>query len=502
MKKLVSILLALVMTLALSVSAFAADTNVTIGTDANREYLGYQLLTLTTSLKADDACAVGAEHNKDCYNYAYSVNGDVYLAVLVAAINQADIDTADEVIAYIEGVASDSDAMNALAKAIYKEIVDARLAGTPIDGNDPTALAQGYWLFADVTDLKDTDEANSLVMVNTKGQIDLTVTPKVELPTITKEVLDLNDSTADAGVWGETADYDMGEDVSFKLTATLHKYLASYDEYKLIFSDTLASAFELNDDIVVTVYANADKDPNAALDIAGKYVTEAADDGKSFTVTFANLKNIEDISKDAVIEITYTAKLLKSQTIAVEGYTNTVALEFSNNPYDASSTGTLTDEVKVYTYKLVINKVDEEGAALKGAGFTLSKWNEERNQYVVVDDEIVGGDITTFTWYGLDDGQYKLEETTVPAGYNKMADMEFTISATHDMTGVTALVSNEMDKDLNTLTFSQTIENNTGSQLPETGAAGTMWLIFGGAVLVMLAGVFMITRKKMSVYED
>ena len=46
------------------------------------------------------------------------------------------------------------------------------------------------------------------------------------------------------------------------------------------------------------------------------------------------------------------------------------------------------------------------------------------------------------------------------------------------------------------------IVNNTGTILPTTGAAGTMWLILGGAVLVMLAAVFMITRKKMSIYED
>ena len=64
MKKLVSILLALVLTLALSISAFAADATVTIGDDADRDYVGFKLMNLTTSLKADDACANGISLSK------------------------------------------------------------------------------------------------------------------------------------------------------------------------------------------------------------------------------------------------------------------------------------------------------------------------------------------------------------------------------------------------------------------------------------------------------
>ena len=52
MKKLVSIFLAIVMILAISVPVFAAeDTTLTINGEAGRKYDGYQLLDLTTSLK-------------------------------------------------------------------------------------------------------------------------------------------------------------------------------------------------------------------------------------------------------------------------------------------------------------------------------------------------------------------------------------------------------------------------------------------------------------------
>ena len=46
------------------------------------------------------------------------------------------------------------------------------------------------------------------------------------------------------------------------------------------------------------------------------------------------------------------------------------------------------------------------------------------------------------------------------------------------------------------------IINRTGTVLPETGGMGTFLLILGSSILVIVAAVFMITRKKMSVYED
>ncbi|MBQ7088373.1 MAG: LPXTG cell wall anchor domain-containing protein, partial [Clostridia bacterium] len=163
-------------------------------------------------------------------------------------------------------------------------------------------------------------------------------------------------------------------------------------------------------------------------------------------------------------------------------------------------------KVTVFTYQLIVNKVDSHNHALKGAGFTLYKKNLAGN-YVAIGTELKGADMTTFTWTGLDDGDYKLEESTVPEGYNKMSDIVFSISAVHSETaGDPTLIS--LDGGVmgtgvvDTGAITKDIVNNTGTILPETGAQGTMWLIFGGAMLVILAGVFMITRKKMSVYED
>ena len=133
--------------------------------------------------------------------------------------------------------------------------------------------------------------------------------------------------------------------------------------------------------------------------------------------------------------------------------------------------------------------------------------------------ELTGDDMTTFAWNGLDGGEYKLEETTTPDGYNTMAPKLITINATHAeeewLGGNSALwnlVARNADNSDNEFVDSKdgiedgilegVIENYQGVVLPETGAEGTFFLISIGAMLVIVAAVFMITRKKMSVYED
>jgi len=125
--------------------------------------------------------------------------------------------------------------------------------------------------------------------------------------------------------------------------------------------------------------------------------------------------------------------------------------------------------------------------------------------YVAIGDELTGG--TSFTWTGLDDGDYQLTETTVPEGYNELAPVKFSILATHDETSddpqLTVLDGGQMGiGDPATGTMTKNIVNSTGTVLPETGAKGTMMLIMGGAMFVTVAAVFMVTRKKMSIYED
>ena len=541
MKKLVSIFLALVMILAISVPVFAAEsTTLTINGEAGREYAGYQLLNLTTSLKTGTHHLTheGA-HTDDCYNFAYTVN-EKYRAILQEEVfanggnylwdvkpNVATVITDDQILKYLENQTSDNGdvfhTMRQVADRLYRAIQTKNIAAdaTNLTGNNDV-IDQGYWIFADVTNLTG-NAANSLVMIDTKGQENLTINSKTGLPTVEKKVKDIEDSEDDSildNPWHDSADHDINDTIPFKLTGTLPSNASYYESYKMVFHDTLSAGLTLDSaSLKVFMYdtkhkADVDTDLNeyltgGAMDVTANFIskTQGLTDGCTFEIGCENVMAIDGVTKDSAFVVYYEAKLEGNEVVfGKDGNTNEVYLEYSNNPYGEGTGKTEKDVVKVFTYKLVINKTDSHGHALEGAGFTLSKKNID-GSYTVIGKKDAGEGIAQFVWEGLDDGDYKLEETTVPEGYNKMSDIVFTISAVHsENAGEPTLIS--LDGGLmgegivDTGAITKDIVNNTGTVLPETGAQGTMWLIFGGAMLVILAGVFMITRKKMSVYED
>ena len=123
--------------------------------------------------------------------------------------------------------------------------------------------------------------------------------------------------------------------------------------------------------------------------------------------------------------------------------------------------------------------------------------------------------MTNFVWSGLDSGKYKLVGTTVPAGYNKADDIEFTIAATYTTSGaeqtLTGLVVKNADGtetisgDDEGFIFTATVAsgtvatdvvNTTGLELPETGGMGTTIFYIIGGVLVVGAGMLLIVRRR------
>ena len=545
MKKLVSILLALAMILCLSITAFAADTKLTIENSTGRTYEGYRLLELTTSLKTGEhhpATCTG-DHTSDCYNYAYTVrdkyreifqtevfnNGGNYLWESTPKPASATGVTDDQIMQYLSNQKSDNGdvylTMRQVADRLYRAIQAAGIAAdaTNLTGSNDN-IAQGYWMIADVSALSG-NEANSLVMVDTKGQNTLTVTPKTALPTVEKKVKDIEDSEDDSIVdnaWHDSADHDINDIVPFKLTGTLPSNAQYYTSYKMVFHDTLSAGLTLKPgSFKVYMYdtkhkADVDTDLNDfAKNVTDSFVlkTTGLADGCTFEIGCDNVFAIEGVTKDTAFVVYYEATMNADATIGSKGNPNEVYMEFSNNPYGDGTGKTKKDEVIVFTYQLTVNKTDSHGHPLAGAGFTLYKKSVD-GTYTAIGEQLGGKDstITTFDWKFLDDGDYKLVETTVPEGYNAMTDIVFSISAAHSETdGEPKLISLDgglmgtgevTDDGLISGIIKKDIENNTGTILPETGAEGTMMLIGGGTMLIIMASVFMITRKKMSIYED
>ena len=183
----------------------------------------------------------------------------------------------------------------------------------------------------------------------------------------------------------------------------------------------------------------------------------------------------------------------------------------SDAAIDATTYAALTDEQKA-DYVKVGDKY-QKTQALEGAGFTLYK--KVNGEYTVVGEEVKN--VTTFEFKGTDAGEYKLVETTVPAGYNKAADIEIKVSATYDTTadepklktlevtpdtaGFTVTTTAASATDTTHITTDGIIVgkvlNQKGSFLPSTGGIGTTIFYVTGAVLALGAGILLITKRRM-----
>lgn len=529
--KLLAAALFLTMACALAIPAYAVDItiqqNSTISTyAAERSYNGYKLLSLTTSTDEDENV-----------NYAYTVN-EKYRSVLQNQVFTAAEETFwtnnggskpsaatgvtdTQILAYLGTLTSDSGenpgTLRGFADDLYKAITAASLAADETAHNATfNDVDQGYWLIADVTDLEGSGEANSLVIVDTKGEDSITVTPKTDVPKVEKKVKEENDSTGDVTGWQDGADYDIGDDVPFQLTGTMPSNIASYETYEYIFHDDLSNGLRLNEDSIVVKIG--DETLTKGQDYTVNTSPSDAASGCDFEIVFTDILSVNGvtITKDSKVVVEYTAELTQDAVIGNNGNPNKVYLEFSNNPYDEGTGQTPEDKVTVFTFKLDVDKVDKDQQPLKGAGFTLYKYDADAKNYVPVGSEVEGDQMTNFAWSGLDSGKYKLVETTIPAGYNKADDIEFTIEATYTTSGadqtLTGLVVKNADGtetisgEGDGFTFTATVANGTvatdvvnttGLELPETGGMGTTIFYIIGGVLVVGAGVLLIVRRRM-----
>ncbi|HEL1053509.1 TPA: isopeptide-forming domain-containing fimbrial protein [Streptococcus equi subsp. zooepidemicus] len=363
-----------------------------------------------------------------------------------------------------------------------------------------TVNEAGYYLIKDKNDSQ-TGKHDAYTSFVLKVVKNTSFKPKSAIPTVLKKVKDRNDKTGLETDWQDSADYDKNDKVPFQLTATLPSNYDAFQEYYLEFVDTLSKGLSYNKDAKVYVI-NGD----SRQDITGSFTINES--GSSFKIN--NLKTVTDVTADSKIVVEYTATLNDQAAIGKKGNPNEVALKYSNDPNalgkgEESPKGeTPKDKVIVFTYKTIINKVDQDKQALKGAGFTLYKLvkTADKEEYQKV-QEIKAGDTTSFEFVGLDAGDYKLSETTTPGGYNTIADVMFSIVAQHEtesddpqLTSLTVDKATGFTTDKEAGTVSATIVNKKGSILPSTGSIGTTMLYVFGVMLMTISTLFIFRQKQ------
>ena len=502
-KKLASLLLVLVMVFALATTAFAEETaySITINNSAkDHTYEAYQIFTGDLS---------GTTLSNIVWGSGVSEAGQTALG---------------DAAAKAETLKTEADA-KAFAKAVAPYLTTAAgSANTVTDGKYViSGLAAGYYLVKD-QDGSLTGDADAYTEYIIKVVSDTTATPKSSVPTVEKKVKDTNDSTGVTSDWQDSADYDIGDSIPFQLKATLADNVSSYTTYKVVFHDTLSKGLTYNND--AKVYIDGTETNGFTVT-----ATVNADGTTTLTVSCDDVKAL-GAGNSSVITVEYTAKLNENAVLGSAGNPNKVYLEYSNNPNKSESgenheTGkTPEDTVIVFTYQTIINKVDSENKPLTGAAFKLEKLIKGKDgaadTWTTVKEFTVDETTTSFTFSGLDDGQYKLTETKTPVGYNTIDPIYFVIEATHDETAdaptlktlnayLTDANGNKQTEmkdgesvnidlgtvDLTAGSITTTVVNKSGAQLPETGGIGTTIFYVLGGVLVLAAVVLLVTKKRM-----
>lgn len=522
MKKLVTLLLALIMALALVVPASAA----TVENKTGHAYEAYQIFKGTQSSDSYVLADVEWGSDIDSTQFLKALKTDGRLVDNANKQIFANCATAADVAEVLKTEADNSKVAKAVANLAAKHRKTTFTASIAKDAKN-VELPAGYYLLVDVTTPGEGDAMNSaLLQVTNKGNIVLD--KKYDVPQVNKSVKDTDDQ------WGEAADWCIGSNVPFQLIGKLPSNYADYETYKYVFHDTLGAGLQYNGDVKVYV-RNGEKDTELTTGFTVAPDKAATAGGGSLTITFDNLKTITSITSSSSIVVKYTAKLLNTAVIGQPGNPNEVYLEYSSNP-NFSGTGTPPtsetpkDTVLVFTYQLDINKVDGTTPTkkLQNAEFKLkcvaaekeATWNGkwvtvDANNKVTgwVDTQGKGSTLITNAnglaqVIGLDAGTYALYETKAPGGYNKLKDpIKIVITATLDKTednpALTALTIKVDDSaaekgDVTKGTVSTTVTNNSGATLPETGGVGTTLFYIIGGVLMVGAAVLLVTRKRMN----
>ena len=486
-KKLACLLLALTVVFAMAVTVSADDaaatSTITAPAGSTRTYEVYQIFT--ADLSEDDAGATVLSNVKWGKNGNGTAGEDVEAAVLeaLAAVNSK----------------SDAEKMTEIEKHVNLE---SEKFGEVKDGA-PLTVPNGYYLIKDAGPVGE-GEAYSKYVVKIVG--DTTIAPKVENVSFEKKIKDTNDTTGVTTGWQDSADYDIGDAIPFQLKGTVAKDFAEYtNAYYFAFHDKAENSLTFSPGSV-KVYVDGSQITD------GYQLVTAPTDGCTFEVVFDNLKNVASVKAGSVIIVEYTAALNENAVLGKAGNMNQAKLGYSNNPYTDQHGETNWDNVIAFTYQVVVNKYAnsvEVGNEKSGAEFTLEKVALDGTKTTIAVVKNTEG--TTFTFKGLDDGDYILTETVTPAGFNTIDPITFTVTAEHDVQWTTqnrneVLTSLSGNTDTGEITFtasedkdtlSTNVVNMSGSTLPETGGIGTtVFYVLGGA-LVLAAVVLLVTKKRM-----
>lgn len=619
-KRIASLVLAMVMTLAMAIPVMAAPNSHTITITNKKEghkYAAYQIfdgnLTNEGGSKTLTDIKWGAGFNADkASEFITELKNE---ASFVIDNKNVFVDAKDAA-TVAKAMSTDTNVFTDAMNDKFAEIVSKYLKGNGTESGTPVKSGEnyvytisvsqdGYYFVKDSEKIAEGDAATRYIL---QVVADVNVAAKADAPEINKETAEdlktliCNNNEANHThtiecfdpKWVKFNNGAFGDVVPYKVTSKVPA-MDGYEKYYFVVEDTLAEGLTFNNDVVVKVGDEtltacvADSHKHDYTQEEGTYHVKVT--GQKFEIVFENF--IQYKSMDADIEITYTATINTKATIAVTGNKNEVKLIYSNNP-NTTDSGTPeepdyptpdspkgeTPKSETYTYVtgLKLLKVDEKNKALAGAEFEItatpfnkilvnktefverdgSEGEEAGAVYYLLKDkkytttepnfdadetkntakyydnldnennptrvtktyklvntsgeEVTIGETKTYKAYvnedgilsitGLSAGEYVIKEVTAPNGYNLLAEpikINLNWIAPTDVTKGCTWTATRDDGTAENYTgqYAFQVENKKGSLLPSTGGIGTTIFYVVGGILVIGAGILLVTKRRM-----
>ena len=420
-------------------SAQAAPTStgsITVSGTVASSYNAYQIFSANV-VDGDNDAKIATD-----LAWANDAARDAVLPVLHSAGMPKSQTTAQEAAEWLN---ADSHLTSALSAQLARSLQSSGAVFVALNAGTAAELPCGYWLIVAADDAIAQNQVGTAPIMVLVGGSAVTVKPKAATPKVAKHVLE--DSTA---AWQKAADSTVGDDLYWRLSATVPAGLSAYDAYAVQFADTMSAGLDASKvaaSMRVYVAAGAEggfdavstgKDGRAGTEPAKGWTDITAQcrvsvEGCSFTVRtgdlIAALGGADAFTAGARVVAVYNAPLNSACNHGIaKGNPNEVYLRYPRSPFadqsgDAGFTRTPSDDACAYTWDLAFTKRGSDGdKPLAGAVLSIA---DDRGRTLAADGTwdaegkatVTTGEDGRVTVSGVDSGKLEVRELKAPKGY-------------------------------------------------------------------------------------